>query len=197
MSDKTDLRIERTKKFIKEAFYNLVSERGFEAVTISDIADKAMINRATFYLHYQDKYDLLNKLETEVLEGIKANLSEVTKETTPANVTDVTLVPHILDSLTYVQDNYKFFNMIVNDNVDPSFLYRVGENLIQLLYEVILPELRNNNLLKKYGKHVIIAIFSSVVTQWIKEGMTDSKDDIAKLTTRMASIIMISMKDFR
>jgi AcrR family transcriptional regulator len=57
--EQTDLRIRRTHKFLQEAMIELITEKGFDAVTVGDIAERAMINRATFYRHYQDKYDLV------------------------------------------------------------------------------------------------------------------------------------------
>lgn len=57
-----DLRIKRTQKSIKEAFFKLVKEKGFDHISVKDITNEAMISRNTFYLHYSDKYDLLNKI---------------------------------------------------------------------------------------------------------------------------------------
>jgi AcrR family transcriptional regulator len=62
MKQKEDLRITRTKKRIKDALIQLLQEKSYEQITIQDIADKAMINRNTFYLHYLDKADLLEKI---------------------------------------------------------------------------------------------------------------------------------------
>jgi AcrR family transcriptional regulator len=56
-----DLRVRRTRKVLKSALIELTIEKGFAAVTVQDIADRAMINRATFYRHYLDKYDLLGQ----------------------------------------------------------------------------------------------------------------------------------------
>lgn len=66
-----DLRVQRTKKAIKTAFIELVNEEGFAEVTIKGIAEKAIINRQTFYNYYQDKYDLTEQLNDEYLEILK------------------------------------------------------------------------------------------------------------------------------
>lgn len=58
---KVDLRVQRTNKHIMEAFIRLVEHKGYDQVTVQDIADEAMINRATFYAHYKDKQDLYEK----------------------------------------------------------------------------------------------------------------------------------------
>ncbi|WP_020429115.1 TetR/AcrR family transcriptional regulator, partial [Paenibacillus riograndensis] len=71
MSKKTDLRILRTKQSIRTAFIALIQEKGYEAITIQDIADRAMINRNTFYLHYENKPDLLNTYMDELLGELK------------------------------------------------------------------------------------------------------------------------------
>src|SRR4051794_30571083 len=53
-----DLRVRRTRMMIEKAFSELLLEKGFQAITVQDIADRAMVNRATFYDHYMDKYVL-------------------------------------------------------------------------------------------------------------------------------------------
>ncbi|USL39182.1 MULTISPECIES: TetR/AcrR family transcriptional regulator [Priestia] len=70
MLKKTDLRVIRTRKMIKESFIDLIQEKGYESITIRDITDNALINRATFYLHYVDKQDLVDKLIDEVFEEL-------------------------------------------------------------------------------------------------------------------------------
>lgn len=64
---KTDLRIQRTRKFIMDSFIDLSGEKEFKDITVKDIAAEAMINRATFYYHFEDIYDLLEKVLSEVL----------------------------------------------------------------------------------------------------------------------------------
>ena len=55
----TDLRVIRTRKALRDAFTALVRERGMDEVTIADVAERAMVNRATVYRHFRDKYDLM------------------------------------------------------------------------------------------------------------------------------------------
>ncbi|MGN1328849.1 MAG: TetR/AcrR family transcriptional regulator [Eubacterium sp.] len=65
-----DLRIKRTQRAIKESFFILMEEKGFEHISVKDITDKAMISRNTFYLHYEDKHDLLNKICDELMRKL-------------------------------------------------------------------------------------------------------------------------------
>jgi AcrR family transcriptional regulator len=64
---KTDPRVLRTRKLIMDAFIELSGKTEFKDITIKDITTEAMINRATFYYHFEDIYDLLEKVLSEVL----------------------------------------------------------------------------------------------------------------------------------
>jgi len=64
---KIDPRIQRTRKLIMESFIELSGKKEFKDITVKDITTEAMINRATFYYHFEDIYDLLEKVLSEVL----------------------------------------------------------------------------------------------------------------------------------
>jgi AcrR family transcriptional regulator len=57
-----DRRVQRTHQLLRQAAIETMKEKGFMAMTIQDIADRANVNRGTFYAHYPDKYALLDEL---------------------------------------------------------------------------------------------------------------------------------------
>ncbi|HZR42764.1 MAG TPA: TetR/AcrR family transcriptional regulator [Ktedonobacteraceae bacterium] len=57
-----DRRVQRTRQLLRQAAIETMNEKGFLAMTIQDIADRANVNRGTFYAHYPDKYALLDEL---------------------------------------------------------------------------------------------------------------------------------------
>ena len=59
-NEKLDPRVVRTRGLILDAFHILLAEKNFGAISVQDVTDKAQINRATFYAHFEDKYGLLN-----------------------------------------------------------------------------------------------------------------------------------------
>lgn len=69
-----DLRVEKTKRNIINAFLNLRSRKPIEKITIKEIAEIAQINKATFYLHYHDIYDLSESLERDVIKSALSNI---------------------------------------------------------------------------------------------------------------------------
>ncbi len=73
-----DRRVQKTRKLLQDALVDLISEKGFDAVKIQDILDRANVGRSTFYAHYQDKGELLHSCFEEVqkiLEQHTASLS--------------------------------------------------------------------------------------------------------------------------
>ncbi|MGN0334101.1 MAG: TetR/AcrR family transcriptional regulator [Lachnospiraceae bacterium] len=69
-----DLRVKRTKKNIRDAFLTLRSKKDLEKITVTELADLAGINKATFYLHYKDIYDLSERIEDELIEDCLASI---------------------------------------------------------------------------------------------------------------------------
>ena len=55
-----DPRVKRTRKLLEKAFMELMVEKGFQSITIQDVTERATVNRATFYAHFEDKFDLLD-----------------------------------------------------------------------------------------------------------------------------------------
>lgn len=74
--NKNDLRYQKTEKNIINTFLSLVDEIGFEKTSVSAICERAMINRKTFYLHYLDKYDLLDHIYQKLKETLMNNLTQ-------------------------------------------------------------------------------------------------------------------------
>lgn len=66
---KTDPRVLRTRVLIQEAFISLIKQKDIKDITVRDITGKAKVNRATFYAHFTDKYDLLDVTITNSLRG--------------------------------------------------------------------------------------------------------------------------------
>src|SRR5512140_820428 len=60
ISEKLDPRVKRTRLLLEQAFMALLEQKGFQALTVQDITERAGVNRATFYAHFPDKYALLD-----------------------------------------------------------------------------------------------------------------------------------------
>lgn len=129
-----DLRVQRTRKLLRQALFELTVEKGFAAVTVRDITERAMVNRSTFYRHYLDKYDLLSQyldeLRAQVAEA--AILAEKASQTTPEKVPSGLLV-----LVKHVQENADFYRVMLGQNGDQQFTFRfrqLSENRYRYLF---------------------------------------------------------------
>ena len=90
-TEKLDKRVIRTRKLLSEAFFELMNERQFQQITVHEITDRAMINRATFYDHFADKYELFDYcIKMMFQEHLEKTISD-TNRLTYNNLNDLTL----------------------------------------------------------------------------------------------------------
>ena len=76
MSGKEDLRIIKTRRNIESTFISLLENFSFEQITVKQILEDALISKGTFYAHYQDKYDLAEKMVSAALEEFRVGMKE-------------------------------------------------------------------------------------------------------------------------
>src|SRR5690625_1827057 len=74
MSKKVDPRVTRTRKLLIEGLKSLIIKEGYRQITVRKIVQQAEVNRSTFYLHFQDKQDILDKMEEDMLYELKQSL---------------------------------------------------------------------------------------------------------------------------
>ncbi|WP_127532909.1 TetR/AcrR family transcriptional regulator [Paenibacillus kobensis] len=77
MSEKIDRRRARTKQLLYQALMSLLTEQGVEHLTVTDITNRADVNRGTFYLHYKDVPDMLEQIKDEVFESIRSEVIQL------------------------------------------------------------------------------------------------------------------------
>ena len=90
--DSEDLRVKRTYKLLQEALIELTVQKGFSAVAVSDITKYAGVNRATFYRHYEDKFDLLNQYVQRVCKLLEARPEDRPPQASEVNTRQTQLV---------------------------------------------------------------------------------------------------------
>ncbi|MFF2480936.1 TetR/AcrR family transcriptional regulator [Paenibacillus sp. NPDC058071] len=99
-----DRRIPKTQEALQTAVLQLMTEKSFEKITIQDLSDKANVSRGTFYLHYRDKYDLLDKLIDTHIEELRERCKGVANLDFPSA---------ILTWTEYFNQHYSFFSLML------------------------------------------------------------------------------------
>jgi len=135
--EQTDLRIRRTHHFLQGAMIELVTEKGFDAITVGDIAERAMINRATFYRHYQDKYDLVAKIFEEVANHLVEDMKPLHKNFDPGEKEEnlENLLEIWNQFFEHIAEHARLYRAMLGKNGSPWFAARMREHLIKLIFE--------------------------------------------------------------
>lgn len=113
--DPVDLRIRRTHKLLWEALMALMTEQEFEAITVKEICDRAMVHRTTFYKHYENKDDLL----TRGMQEMHDPLAEL--DLTGANASGDLFFSHFLQIFAHVATHERFYRVMLCSKGVSSF----------------------------------------------------------------------------
>ena len=104
---KTDARVRYTVHMIQNVFLELLKEKPVAKITVKEICGHAEINRSTFYKHYQDVYDLMEKLENEAVEAFEKLLDDLFQETAWDVSTDISVLHTMLAQEGLTEDGLK------------------------------------------------------------------------------------------
>ena len=115
-----DLRVRRTRKLLQKALLDAASEKGFAHVTVGDIAERAMVNRATFYRHYEDKYDLLRQYMEE-LSGMIDSEGRTSPAKDGLDISVDSLPAGLVNLYRHIQANKYFYRVMLGNQGDPAF----------------------------------------------------------------------------
>ena len=86
MEQKEDLRVIRTRKLLSSTLLEMMEEESIEKISVIDLCTKAMVNRATFYAHFEDKYHLLSYALEELKDKVYARFTKEFYAETPRDV---------------------------------------------------------------------------------------------------------------
>ncbi|MFE4709972.1 TetR/AcrR family transcriptional regulator [Paenibacillus sp. NPDC056722] len=169
-----DRRILKTRSAIKKAFIELMAEKKFEEITINQISERANLNRGTIYLHYMDKYNLLEKCieeHSEVLRGLCV----------PENHEDhhLPIRDSLLRAFEYIEKHYLFYYSMLNN----KGLFYFWQNMQQMMMQGISSQISMDRINQHANKEILVRFLTSaavgVVEWWIMNEIPYSAEEIA------------------
>jgi AcrR family transcriptional regulator len=179
-SDKDDRRVKYTKMVLKESFIKLLEKKDISQISIKEICEDADINRATFYAHYNDQFDLLKKIEDELLDNINAHIAEFDQINIDKNA--VLLAEKIFE---YLKENAKLCKLLLNEHGDFSFQKKV----MMLVYDIIIAEITDNNKITKEDAEYVYSFTITgcvgIVQKWLDEDMKKSPHYMAEMVIKL------------
>lgn len=187
--EKTDLRVQRTNKLIVDAFIHLVEKKGYEQVTVQDIADEAMINRATFYAHYKDKQDLYERIFDLALDSFSGILSS--EDIVQGNRIRLKNVETTMTAIfQHIHDNRQFYLTIMDGSAIEVIRQKLGI-LLPMRYAEIFSSLRitesDIDVPLDFVIEYITSIFVGTLHWWLTAETTMPPNQLAKLVIKLVA----------
>jgi AcrR family transcriptional regulator len=108
MARRLDRRVQRTRKLLREALLALILEEGYDAISIQDITDKANLGRATFYLHFKDKDELLLEVMDEFIQDFLQQVPQLSQA--QWRLDDSKAIAKIFD---FAADHYDLYRILI------------------------------------------------------------------------------------
>lgn len=166
-----DQRVRLTQNLIKNALVQLMQEQHISKISIRALCEVAGINRSTFYVHYTNQYDLLEKVEQEVLDNLNKYLSKQHLDETHS--ISVQILTRVLD---YAKENVKLFKALLSENCGFAF----QKDLMELAQ--VISEQQNQSLdgrTKEYVKTFGFTGAISILQKWLHDGADESPAQMA------------------
>ena len=169
-----------------EALITLLEKKDFEYITIKEICDTAGVNRSTFYLHYENTFDLLQETTRYILDKHFAYYSSDTKEITArfanAELKDLLFITseYLVPYLTFIKDNQRIFRVSIK-NFNSLSLNDVYRKMFEHIFNPILerfsvPENERSYMMKFYLTGVY-----AIVTEWLDRNCSDDMETITEV----------------
>lgn len=200
---KQDRRTIQTKSQITDALIELIHTKGFNNLNVTDLTRTAGIGRGTFYIHYLDKFDLLSKTETRLLNEIQDILNAIVPEELKTFSENSENAPSelVIKTLDYFYQNSKLLSALLCPDGDP---YLIGK-IKKMFKEVIIKSFHaapseiefHPGIPKDYVMEIILDRLMSIVVYWMSKDHPESPSEIAeiiKTTQRTAPQDLINIK---
>lgn len=179
---KEDMRIRKTKRMIKEAFLNLLERNTLEQITIREITATAMCNRNTFYLHYKDKYDLMNKLCDHALDRLNRALlkaNEKYKDSLEELYVEISRV-----CFNAMEEDINFYRLVLGEDRYPLFADLYRQQFVSYILTSIHIE-KENETSKKIEIEFSTNGLLGVHRYWLLHQDEYSKEEILSISKNM------------
>jgi AcrR family transcriptional regulator len=179
-SHKIDPRIERTRDALRGALMALIEQKGFDAISVQDITGRAGLNRATFYLHYRDKQDLLIRTSEQIFDSLVAEAGPID----PGNLTFEKPPQQVVILFQHLAKHRDFYRVVFGRSGVPAFVARMREYLVAFtrpriaslhtLYSAAVPIL-DDIFISEYVAGALLGI----ITWWLENDLPHSPEYMA------------------
>jgi len=175
---KMDPRVIRTRNTFKEEFINLIKQKGYNSVTVSEVIESAGYNRATFYAHFKDKDHLRETLIHDELDGLENAFRSPFEPTGYVNFEKMSVSS--VKVFSYIKEHANFFDLLIEYENIPglgdALVYMIHQSFLNSI-EFISPSIEEINE-KQFQIYRAYGIFG-IIKEWVKNNYATSVEEMS------------------
>ncbi|WP_321383640.1 TetR/AcrR family transcriptional regulator [uncultured Enterococcus sp.] len=175
---------EKTRRHIVDVFMKLLNEFGFEKITVASIAKEAEINRGTFYLHFTDKYAVLEEVQEEIYRNFEEivtkyiGVSLIEKQLDESATLEELFRVACLQLMKFLYEQKEVAQIFLGVNGDSQFI----ERLEKVYTDVVKGKIKKKiSVLEDFQLEFVFAGAIAIVKKWIREGAMQPPEEMARL----------------
>ncbi len=204
-----DRRVQKTRKLLQDALIELVAEKGYEAITIQELLDRANVGRSTFYAHFQDKDQLLHSILARLDElFVQHEKQFLDAKKNFGNADIMNLSPEFSPTLSlfqFIGQNHRFFKAMLGNRGYGIFAKPVYDYVFAHVHGIFTRPLHDDMFAhmhesfkiskshEKYGSleseiaaHYFVSALMGILVWWVETDMPCTAEEIDRLFRQLA-----------
>lgn len=187
-SKKVDLRVVKTKRAIKKSFIEVLAEKDIDDITVKEIADRALINRKTFYNYYKGVYQIVDEIEDEIVETFDSAVKGIDLKSQMKD-------PHLIfEKLTVIiNNNIDFYGALLKTNGNVGLVFKIKELLKSKAQEGFASQFDIEREKLAYMMEYALSGMISVYESWFNSGRKQSIEEISDIVSTICFTGFVGM----
>jgi len=201
MTDKIDRRKARTKQLLHGAILELLQEKSTDHITVTDVANRADVNRGTFYLHYKDVLDLFQQIKDETFDKIRNCIVQIH----PNEVAQYSFKddphPKVVQLFEEMARNADYIRAILGPHGDLSYAIKIRKMMADHFIEkfnYLQPQDQKMLLPRDYLVTYISSATLGIIMHWLETNLEKTPYEMGLMLTQIANhgpIIASGLRD--
>ncbi|MDN4078752.1 TetR/AcrR family transcriptional regulator C-terminal domain-containing protein [Paenibacillus polymyxa] len=182
----------KTKQLIQTSFIQILQNKSFELITVGDITKIAQINRGTFYLHYKDKFDLLEQIEQQLFEDLGNHIDELQSRYSSTHTFEKGQEQLAATLFSSIKMHSPILKIFLSDHGRMGFHLRFRNAFSEKVrFNLEKNESFNANLKvpMEYFLSFITSAFLGLIEQWVQNGLDKTPQEMTVLYIDIISFI--------
>lgn len=183
-TEKQDRRTRRTERNLREALHSLILEKGYDAVTVQDITDRADVGRSTFYAHFDNK----DKLHLSAFDAVRDSMVHNMEETDTSSNIGGDFKINTLPLFRHAAEHRRIRRALAGKASCDLFLKNILNQVRDMFLEELknsLPDEQKNTPETKAAAHFYASSFVAMLTFWLDNNLQFSPEEMNELFGRL------------